>query len=128
MSFKTRAENNHLVIAVKGNMDSHFVTDQREQIESLPHENSGDIIFDLSSTEFIDSSGIGFLVFMLKRLKPKNRNIHILGLNGQPKKVVEMLRINRMIRCLNSLNDLQEHGAKDTDMKVKKLASQSRVF
>ena len=90
--------------------------------------STADIIFDLSGTEFIDSSGIGFLVFMLKRLRPKNRTIHILGLNGQPKKVVQMLRINRMIRCLNCLSELKTTSAEDGELKVKKLASQSRAF
>ena len=131
MSYKTTTNKEHIVIAIQGNMDAKFVTDKREQLEKLREETLGNVIFDFSSTEFIDSSGIGFLVFMFKRLKPEARDITIIGLNGQPKKVVEMLRINRMIRCCNNLREATPESTDDSEeqeLKVKKLASPTRLF
>lgn len=111
MPITRSAHNDHLVISIHGRMDARFIQTQREMLDKLPREDNSGILFDLSNTNFIDSSGIGFLVYVYKRITPKKRAMAILGLNGQPKEVVEMLHINRLIDCSDSINAFETKAA-----------------
>lgn len=120
--------NDNLIIAVTGRMDARFIQEQREVLEKLPKQIDSDVLFDLSSADFIDSSGIGFLVYLYKRLKPQNYALTILGLNGQPLDTVKMLRIDRMINCVNTLADFDRKTNKKGGKReaLKNLVSRKR--
>jgi anti-anti-sigma factor len=98
--------NDHIIIAISGRMDARFITEQREVLDQLPSQIDTTVFFDLSATDFIDSSGIGFLVYIYKRIKPQKRQMAIIGLSGQPKDTVEMLRINKLIDCVDNVEEL----------------------
>lgn len=112
MSITRTFYKDNLIISINGRMDARFIQDQRENLESLPNEVKDQIFFDLSNADFIDSSGIGFLVYMFKRIKPENKSMAILGLNGQPKSTVRMLKIDRMIPCAENLRVYTEQSNK----------------
>lgn len=132
MAITTSASNDNLIIAIKGRMDARFITEKREELELLPQEILSDVLFDLSCTDFIDSSGIGFLVYMFKRLRPQGRKMAILGLNGQPKDVIQMLRIDRMINCVTTVEEFEQSSAGKVPgsrrAALKKLVSRKRFF
>lgn len=94
---------NHLVVTLKGQFVGETVMDHRQAFEYISLEVDNTVLFDLSKTEYIDSSGIGMLVYIYKRIKPRKLKIVLVGLNGQPKRLVEMLHINRLIECADSL-------------------------
>jgi anti-sigma B factor antagonist len=68
---------------IDDDLDASYVTRVRPQIERLA-EAGEDVILDLSKVEFIDSSGLGILVFLHKRLVAKGHRLKIVGLKGQP--------------------------------------------
>ncbi len=103
MPIQRAYHNDHLIVSISGRFDARFIQDKRENLDLLLGEVKDVILFDLSNADFIDSSGIGFLVYMYKRIKPKKQDMAILGANGQPKDIIEMLRINRMISCVTTM-------------------------
>ena len=111
MSITTSASNDNLIISIKGRMDARFIDEKRHELELLPKEIVSDVLFDLSCTDFIDSSGIGFIVYLYKRLKPQQRRMAIIGLNGQPKDVIKMLRIDRMVDCVDTVEEFESQVA-----------------
>ena len=111
MPITRTAYNDHLIIAFKGRLDVRFIQAQREVLEQLPSQINSTVLFDLSGIDFIDSSGIGFLVYIFKRIKPQNYAMAIIGLTGQPRDTVEMLRINRMIDCADTLEDFEKQAS-----------------
>ncbi|MFT4928094.1 MAG: anti-sigma B factor antagonist [Phenylobacterium sp.] len=102
MSIMQTISNDQLKITIRGRFDARFIQAERETLDKLAGRVRGTILFDLSSADFIDSSGIGFLVYIYKRIKPQNRSMAIIGLNGQPKSTVEMLNIHRLINCFDN--------------------------
>jgi anti-anti-sigma factor len=91
MPITRSSHNDHLIVAIKGRLDARFIQEEREDLDRLLSEVKDVILFDLSRTDFIDSSGIGFLVYIYKRIKPQKLSMAIIGLNGQPKEIVQML-------------------------------------
>jgi anti-sigma B factor antagonist len=68
---------------IDDDLDATFVTRVRPQIERLA-EAAEDVVLDLSKVDFIDSSGLGALVFLHRRLVAKGHKLKIMGLKGQP--------------------------------------------
>jgi len=89
--------NNHLIIKLSGEMDAQGCSVIRPQLEDVCNQNQPHIIIDINSVSFIDSSGIGAIVFLFKRLKEKNRSMEIIGVRGQPKELMKLLRIDSAI-------------------------------
>ena len=71
--------------------------DLRPRFERLADEEKADVLIDLRKVEFMDSSGIGALVFLYKRLSAQGRKLSALATQGQPRRLLEFLRIDRVI-------------------------------
>lgn len=56
-----------------------------------------DVILDFSSVEFIDSSGVGALVFLFKRLWAHGHTLRIVGAHGQPLRLIQHLALDRLL-------------------------------
>ncbi|ADZ90014.1 STAS domain-containing protein [Marinomonas mediterranea] len=89
--------NEYEVLELAGEMDCVAIAENKDAIELIPTTFDGDIVFDLSKVTFIDSSGIGAIVFLFKRLREEERSLVLSGLNGQPKELMTLLRIDRAI-------------------------------
>ncbi len=68
---------------IDDDLDASYVSRVRPHIERLA-ESGEDVILDLSKVEFVDSSGLGALVFLHKRLVSKGYKLKVVGLRGQP--------------------------------------------
>jgi len=55
------------------------------------------ISINMKSVEFIDSSGIGEIVFLFKRLRKSSRSLELVGVRGQVKEVLELAGVHRAI-------------------------------
>jgi anti-sigma B factor antagonist len=68
----------------------------KPSLESLAR-NGDDIIVDLSDVSFIDSSGVGGLAFLCKRLQGRGHTLGVIGAHGQPLALLEHLRLNALL-------------------------------
>lgn len=84
-------------VIFEGDFDAAGTQEVRGQLEAIASKDKGDIILDLSSVNFLDSSGVGAMVFLFKRLFGKGRQLEIAGARGQPLELLEMLRVDQAI-------------------------------
>ena len=68
---------------IDDDLDASYVAQVRPEIERLA-DACEDVVLDLSKVEFVDSSGLGILVFLHKRLVSGGHSLKIVGLKGQP--------------------------------------------
>ncbi len=91
-------QNNDLVIKLDGEMDALGCCNIRPELEQITEsEASNNVVLDLSLVSFLDSSGVGAIVFLYKRLKARQRKLEISGVHGQPQELMELLRIDKVI-------------------------------
>lgn len=95
--------NNDQVVSVSGDFDVNTVGDVRELFEDLAVQDN-DVVVDLSEVHFIDSSGIGAIVFLYKRLVAQKHNMVLIGVTGQPKELLDILKISKTINVFITLN------------------------
>ena len=96
-------------VQIPQEFDGFLVDKVRDQLDALIAQNQPAIILDLSHTTFIDSSGIGAIVFLYKRLVSQNRTLHLQQVNGQPLKLMTMLHVDRTIP-VNVQQDVTQHN------------------
>lgn len=85
-----------LFLALDGSLDALAVEILKPRFDELVQSHS-DVVLDLNKTNFIDSSGIGAIVFLFKRLREVDRKLSLVGVHGQPLELLNHLRINKTI-------------------------------
>jgi anti-anti-sigma factor len=68
-----------------------------EDFDQLAQSCKEKVILDFSATEFIDSSGIGAMVFLYKRIEKKGVTLQLMNVSGQPEKLMKLLRVDKTI-------------------------------
>ena len=87
-----------IVVKLFGEFDAEGSNKIRQAFENIAEQPDPEIVFlDLDDVTFIDSSGVGAIVFLFKRLKENNRKLMIIGVHGQPRELLELLRIHKAI-------------------------------
>ncbi len=100
---KTYELNNDFIIKLTGNFDADSVNNMKSDIQSYS-KLSTHIIFDLEQVPFIDSSGIGAIVFLYKRMAAKGFRVSVTGLKEQPLELFQMLFLDKTINCYPTTN------------------------
>ncbi len=84
-------------ILIEGPLDALAVEELRPTLEALTLKSSETVEVNLMDVDFIDSSGIGAIVFLFKRLQVEKRTMRITGAHGQPLDLLRHLRIDKSI-------------------------------
>jgi len=85
-----------LSMEIDGSLDALAVEILRPRLDALVQDKQN-VTLDLSRTDFIDSSGIGAIVFLFKRLRSNERSLCLTGVHGQPLELLHYLRIEKSI-------------------------------
>lgn len=96
---------NQVFVVLNGDFDALAVTEIRPLFDKMAEEAEVNILVDMADVSFIDSSGIGALVFLYKRLIAKGCKLILIGTNGQPQEIMSQLRIDRTIINYRDLRD-----------------------
>jgi anti-sigma B factor antagonist len=84
-------------LAIEGELDAVTVSDLRAEIENLLSRPAKRIDVDLSRLRMIDSSGVGALVSLYKRVRANGGNVVVGGLRDQPLAIFRLLRLDRVM-------------------------------
>ncbi|MDX2315883.1 MAG: STAS domain-containing protein [Gammaproteobacteria bacterium] len=104
MSYMTHNLKDDVIVVLDEELDAQEVATLQPQLQSLVERPSGDIVVDMTAVTFIDSSGVGALVFLYKRLVAQGRDMILVGLQGQPRDMLRLLRIDKTVSTFESLN------------------------
>jgi anti-anti-sigma factor len=77
-------------------MDAHGMGSLRSSLEALA-TNGSDVLLDLSDVRFIDSSGVGGIVFLFKRLTSARKTLMLKNVSGQPLRLLTHLGMGQLL-------------------------------
>lgn len=87
-----------LTIKLKGELDHHSADESRVLIDKKLNEGKfNKLVIDLKNLDFIDSSGIGFVIGRYKVIRKRNGVIEIINANSKVKKILDMSGIGKII-------------------------------
>lgn len=92
-------------------VDGISVVQLRSEIDDILANGVNTILVDLQEVTFMNSSAIGALVAMLKRVRGKGGTLSLCSLNNQVRLVFELSRMNHMFDIFTNRQEfMQKNG------------------
>ena len=85
-----KEENNQLVMAFQGRLDTAAAVQTEKEMQVLYDCEGRDIELDCNKLEYISSSGLRLFLGLLKVAKPKGSRVRISGLSNDLRQVFNM--------------------------------------
>ena len=100
--YETRTVGTSTVVQPTGRLNMVAAPRLREQLRDLVEKGSHRLVVDLSTTEFIDSSGLGALVSGLKAARQAGGDLRIASPTTQVQSVLALTRLDRVLATHDS--------------------------
>ncbi|GAB2452925.1 anti-anti-sigma factor [Conyzicola lurida] len=104
-SIDVRAEGGGVVLVPSGRLTVVTAPQLRETVANQLVSGQQLIVVDLSSTEFVDSSGLGALVSCLKSARQAGGDLRIVAPTEQVSMVLRMTNLDRILQPRASVDD-----------------------
>ena len=89
-------EKNCWEIIIKGEIDIYNSERIKDYISNIIQEKSSDLYIDCNELDYIDSTGLGALVAIVKKVKQYNGNVYILNLKQNVEKVFRITNLDKV--------------------------------
>jgi len=96
------------VLRPEGIFDNVKSTQIRQQITELISQGVNIVLIDLKKVTFMDSSGLGALVLILKTLRASSGRLFLMSLNDQVKMLFELTNMGTLFDIVEDKADLEE--------------------
>ena len=104
---------NCLVARYSGEITMEITQDfKREMEKALEQDQTGILVLDLSEVNFMDSSGIGFLVACNTRLQASGKLLVLLCPSSQVRKTLGLVQLMDFFKVAESEQDLDALSTK----------------
>ncbi|HMS03048.1 MAG TPA: STAS domain-containing protein [Gemmatimonadaceae bacterium] len=104
-AFSTERDGDLLIVAVEGQL----VVGNRAEFKQLVFDQLEDgarrVLIDFSGTAYIDSSGLGALVSLGKRIRDEGGALHLTGLNEDLRTLFELTRLDTLFQLFDRRAD-----------------------
>jgi anti-sigma B factor antagonist len=84
-------------LSISGALDALTVHEIRPTIDAIVAARPRRVAVDFSELTQIDSSGIGAIVSLFKRLKAEGGQVIVVGARDQPLAVLKLLKLDRVL-------------------------------
>jgi anti-sigma B factor antagonist len=84
------------ILRIEGTLDAATAPDLRTVVDQVVDEGRLLITLELSGLRLIDSSGVGVIVSLFKRVRANGGQVRIQGLRDQPRAIFRLLRLDRV--------------------------------
>ncbi len=82
-------------IEIEGEVDVYTSIELKRELNEIIDNGTKKIIINLDKVTYIDSSGLGVLVAILKRIRKEKGNLKLLKLTQNVKKIFEITRLTK---------------------------------
>lgn len=108
MELKIRKNEDIYIIDVNGEMDLYNSYKLKELIMKMLEKKIEKFIINLDKVDYIDSSGIGAIIYICSTIKKMNLKLKIANIHGSVKKVIELTKLMSYFPIANTTEDAIE--------------------
>ena len=95
-----------IVTAQYESIDAGTVTDFKGDVEAVI-EDGARVVLDLSRVEFVDSAGLGGIVWFLKQLAAQGGDLKVCGVCSSVRALFELIWMHRLLAIYNDRDEAQ---------------------
>ncbi len=96
VSFQNKQQGRVTVIQITGALDASSSEDFKAYANALIERDKNQLVVDLSGIPFMDSSGLGALVSLFKRVRAREGDLKLAAANETVHKVFTLTRLDRV--------------------------------
>ncbi len=82
------------ILKIRGELDALSAPELRPMLDKVVDDEPADVIVDLSELRMVDSSGVGALVSLYKRVRSYGGQLSFAGVTAQPLVIFKLLRLD----------------------------------
>jgi len=102
MSFSIERLGEVTVVAVDGELTIANRGELKERVLARLSEGDSSFVIDFSRTGYIDSSGLGVLVSLSKRIREENGRLKLAALNQDLRTLFELTKLDALFQIADS--------------------------
>lgn len=85
------------IVEVSGELDVSCADILKDELNNRIDEKFSDVILDMSELQYIDSTGVGVIVGIMKKLKVGEKNISLINAKDNVKKIFKITGLDQII-------------------------------
>ncbi|MEG2983955.1 MAG: STAS domain-containing protein [Peptostreptococcaceae bacterium] len=98
ISSKLNSKENFWEITLEGELDVSTAENLKDQLHKIVDENMLDVKINLTNLEYIDSTGLGVMIGVLKKLRANNKEIYILNPRDNVNKIFKITGLDKIFK------------------------------
>ncbi|MEW6250825.1 MAG: STAS domain-containing protein [Planctomycetota bacterium] len=104
-----RVEKRHVhdlpVLSISGTVDLSTSPDLRDALFAAAQGIPGPVLVDLARVHYMDSSGVGTMVYFRRALERNGQPVVLIGLQPRVRSVFEITHLDRFFRIVNTVDE-----------------------
>lgn len=105
MAFTLEQSGDVLVVSVDGQLVVTNRQDFKQQIIERIDAGARKLVIDFASAAYVDSSGLGVLVSLAKRVRESGGQLRLSGLNDDLRVLFELTRLDTLFQIVGTRDD-----------------------
>ena len=98
MEYRSSTNGDTATLQILGELDALTVPEIRPELDRIVSDGTQRVVVDLTGLRLVDSSGVGAIVSLFKRVRAEGREFDVTGVQGQPLQIFEVLRLDHVFR------------------------------
>ncbi|MCM3620009.1 STAS domain-containing protein [Sutcliffiella horikoshii] len=90
MDIQIKEDLNQTTVVLEGEIDAYTAPKVKEKVAPLLEGFTGELIFDLSNVNYMDSTGLGMFVGFFKTVKANGGVFRLMGLSDRLKRLFDI--------------------------------------
>lgn len=95
----------HRVLVVSGEIDVYTSPQFKLAVMSVLNDNVHELIINMHNIKYLDSSGLGILIFTTRRPSPDKVAVHLVGCNSTVVRVLQIMKLTSIITLHDNMDD-----------------------
>lgn len=96
MEIKVNKKGKVAILRCSGTLDADTMAVFKKHTSDLFNEGVVKLVLDATDLAFIDSMGLGAIISVMRRVREKDGDIKICGLNHDVEQIFEITRLNKL--------------------------------
>lgn len=98
ININSKLDNNFWNVSIEGELDVSSADKLKDQLHKIVDEKMLDVKIDLTNLEYIDSTGLGVIIGVLKKLRVNEKEIYILNPRSNVKKIFTITGLDKIFK------------------------------
>lgn len=98
ININSKLDNDFWNVSIEGELDVSSADKLKDQLHKIVDEKMLDVKIDLTNLEYIDSTGLGVIIGVLKKLRVNDKEIYILNPRSNVKKIFTITGLDKIFK------------------------------